>query len=139
MSGETDQVKWRGVRPIYGIRGIWPAIDALRVNTEQSVLSGNLKILYTPAAGKILFLSSAALISQKKNVSTMDSKIRVRDGSDVNQFFVAQHRFEEPGQQETFYTFVPALEIEAAWDVIVESSSGDLRATAIIHGWIEDA
>ncbi|MFZ2149260.1 MAG: hypothetical protein WAV28_18775 [Sedimentisphaerales bacterium] len=139
MSGEANQVLWRGVRPISGIRGIWPDIDAVRVHASKFVSGVGVNIVYTVPAGKKLFISNAL----QSSLLTIDiqafASLQVRNAADVQQYFISCHYFIVTGAYNTTFNFSLALEADAGWDVYVESNHANLATRGTIHGWLENA
>lgn len=139
MSGETDQVKWRGVRPVEGIRGIWPARNATRVNASDWQDGAGTKVVYTVPAGKILFLSSMFLCSRYTGATQPAIHAYVRDDDDEMQQRLVSHYFAGAGFQTSGMWYMPAQEAQAGWDVCIQVSSADAAGRLIVAGWLEDA
>ncbi len=139
MPGETNQVLWRGVQPVAGIRGIWPAIGATRVTATKSVWGVLTDIVYTVPAGKILFVSSGALASSMSTADAHWTGLGVRNVGDVIQYYLIRHHFGTIGHLSGLNPYVPAVEVAAGWDVFAISNHLSLFANAIINGWLEDA
>jgi len=139
MSGEANQVKWRGVQPVAGIRGVWPSIDAVRVVTGQYRTTAGTSIIYTPAAGKILFVSSVSMTTLNKVVQASQHNIRVRNVADVDQFYVMYHYMWLQESINQSQPFMPAIEVPAGYDVIMYQSAADMYCRSFIFGWLEDA
>lgn len=139
MGGEPNQVLWRGVQPVSGIQGIWPAIDSVRVNKTASRTDSGTELIYTVPSGKILFISTAALTSRYTGAAGVAASIWVRNDSDVKQYMLPNHYYQAAGQLFGSTPFCPALEALADWDVVVEVVGADLYARGFIHGWLEDA
>ena len=139
MSGETDQVRWRGVRPVAGIGGVWPAIGAERVNEHGTQLEGGTAVVYTVPGDKKFFLSSAILASRQNADADARVNALVRDAGDVTKFYLGAHVFTKAGQLSTSYNFFPALEIPAGYDVCVYCQLATQYGWYDIFGWLEDA
>jgi len=139
MSGEANEVLWRGVRPVSGIRGVWPARDAVRVNERDEQVGAGTTILYTVPANKILFFRTAILTCFVNPAAVCAGYIGVRNDLDVNQYHIGIQRFVVAGQLQGGFNFCPALEAAADWDVFIFSSNANLTADGAIHGWLEDA
>lgn len=139
MPGETDQVRWRGVRPVAGIRGVWPAIDAVRIWETGYYEGTGVAVVYTVPPGKKLFLSTAFLDTSSSIEPGGSGRLLVRDGDDVlvNRFYT--HMYDTGGYMANGISFLPAIEVEAGWDVCVEASSSRMRSWGCITGWLEDA
>lgn len=119
MGGEHNRVKWRGVRQVTGVDGIWPAIGAVRVHVRQANDAEGTVIIYTVPAGRKLYLSTAILSAYLSSDQNERFFIAVRDESDVFQYCVLELRFGKAGQLNVPCHFVPALEAEAGWDVVL--------------------
>jgi len=139
MSGEADQVKWRGVRPIDGIRGIWPEQNATRINKSEDQTGIGTTIIYTVPAGQKLYISTAGLCSTQ-TVNEMGCGIlEVRNEADVLQYYLVGHYYDFAGQFTNFVNHFPACEAQAGWDVTVRSYNAAMRARGFIYGWLESA
>ncbi len=139
MHGEENEVKWRGVRPINGIRGVWPARNAVRVHVD-GVLSGiGTAIVYTVPVGKIFFMSNMAFTTRNSAASVTDPHITVRDDSDVQQYVLLMQYEQVIAASISAQSFMPAIEVLAGWDVCIIVTVGVGRGRAYLHGWLEDA
>lgn len=123
MGGEVNQVLWRGVQPVNGIAGIWPAVDAARVHANKENNADGTEIVYTVPAGKKFYLSNAILNTYQAAVQEKRAILAVRDDEDVIQYYVLINRFGAAGQLVVSDHFVPALEAEAGWDVVLINES----------------
>lgn len=139
MSGEANEILWRGVRPVAGIRGVWPAIDAERVDITKGRSSEGTEIAYTVPANKKLFVASVFLSTAYSGAISAWVNVLLRDGDDDTVYYIYSLKYLTAGQQSNSMFFIPALEAEAGWDVVLYNSSDDLGATVIFHGWLEDA
>lgn len=139
MSGESNQVVWRGVRPVEGIAGVWPARNALRINEWKTQGSAGLWDLYTVPANKKLFISAVVLSSRLNVAGDERCFIAVRDDSNVRQYIMLYHNYNVIDMINTTMTFFPALEALAAWDVYLDNGSDDINVYYACHGWLEDA
>lgn len=119
IGGETNLAQWRGVQPVWGIAGIWPARDAVRVHESKENDAEGIEIVYTVPANKKFFMSNAVLNSYLSAAQEERSYIGVRDDGDVMQYYVLELRFGVEGQLVVSDHFVPALEAEAGWDVVL--------------------
>lgn len=139
MGGEADQVVWRGVRPVEGIRGIWPARNATRINKNASKFGIGTVLIYTVPAGKKLFISSSWMsIRLSVNVSCSAS-MGVNDDEAVHKYFMFYFMFDLAGQQADARNYTPALEAEPGDDVKMYNDNAGLDSRCGIHGWLEDA
>lgn len=138
MPGEDDQTVWRGVRPIGGIRGVWPEIDAVRVFAEAWNAGAVTEIVYTVPGGKILFLSSGSMFSRKEADGSGYVTLMERDAGDVEKRVIIHSTYAIKGQLSINVSFFPAVEIAAGYDIIVKSDVVDAKGRGIINGWLED-
>lgn len=139
MAGEPNEVVWRGVRPIAGIRGVWPDIDAVRVIDSAYQAGAGSLIIYTVPAGKILFVTSAFLAARYSGAANAWGAIGVRDALDAHQYWFAMVYIVGANSYNTPLSYFPAVEVPAGYDVYVRSGDALLDANGIINGWIEDA
>lgn len=139
MGGETDQVRWRGIRPVNGIRGIWPAIDSVRVNVADDKTGTGVSILYTVPANKILFIASGFLTSRLAVDRTARSAMFIRDDNDVDKFPILYNIFDIAGQTTIPVQYKPALQIIQGWDVYLYNSAPEVDCRGAIFGWLEGA
>ncbi|KKM97803.1 hypothetical protein LCGC14_1164360 [marine sediment metagenome] len=139
MPGETDQVKWRGVRPIDGIRGIWPSIDAVRVYRNGTLNGAGYSIFYTVPVGKILFISDSMLSSKLSADAATFSYLIVRDAGAATKLYLYMFQFQIAGQQSVGTNYIVALECQAGWTVSVRNSAANISSYGVFHGWLEDA
>lgn len=123
MGGENNRVRWRGVQPIAGIAGIWPAEKAVRVHANKENEADGTQIVYTVPDGKKLYLSNAILNSYQAAAQEKRAFIAVRNAGDVLQYYILQNRFGAAGQLVVSDHFVPALEADAGWDVVLTNES----------------
>lgn len=139
MSGEANQVKWRGVQPVSGIRGIWPAIDSDRINKAGYRTTAGTTIIYTVPAGKRLFVPNVTMTTRHTAAGTAYPNVIVRNVADVTEIEVIHHYYTVAGQDTTTQSFQPALEAEAGWDVCLRIHTANTVARAYFFGWLEDA
>lgn len=139
MSGETDRVKWRGVRPVEGVSGIWPERNATRVAEQAQQAGIGVSIIYTVPANKKLFISNVGLSSSLSTDQETLSYVGVQNGVDELQYYLLFQDFKLKGQTSNFVSYFPALEAEAAWDVIVKGFHNNLAARGFCFGWLENA
>lgn len=139
MSGESNQVKWRGVQPVSGIRGVWPAIDAVRI-AEGTYQSGQgTVVVYTVPAGKILYISSAYLTSRLTAAVATYTWMITRNVADVTQVHMLSAYYSVVDAKTFAIPYVPALELPAGYDVAIYVHSATLSSRGGIFGWLEDA
>ena len=139
MGGEPNQVLWRGVQPVAGIRGVWPARNSLRVNERASQEGIGSVIVYTVPSGKILFVSSLFCASRLAVDGSEYAIFAIRDTSDVTQIVLVYHYYDLKDQLVSSSQFTPALEALAGWDVYLESFDANLDVIGGFFGWLEDA
>ncbi len=139
MSGEPDQVLWRGVRPVEGIRGVWPARNSPRIAKTGSQGGGGITLVYTVPTGKLLFISTCFLTSRLSADGAHWGALRIRDDEDAELVVLIFHWYNIAGQLATQVPYLPAYEVPAGYDVYVESSHGNLGCYGVFNGWLEDA
>ena len=139
MSGESNQVLWRGVRPVEGIRGVWPARNSTRVYESAFQEGVGTTIVYTVGAGKILFLASMFMCSRLTSNTLQAIKGIVRDAGDTETARLINQNFAFAGHQTSGMAYSPAVEALAGYDVCVICEHADATGRLIIAGWLEDA
>lgn len=138
MGGENNQVKWRGVQPVAGIRGIWPAVDAERKIIEQYQSGVGTVVMYTVGAGKLLFISTASLTTRCSGAAAHYVWIVIRNAGDVVQVHVITQYYSVADQITTVIHFTPALEVPAGYDITLDVGNGPFVSRAGVYGWEED-
>lgn len=139
MTGETDKVLWRGVRPVLGIDGVWPERNSVRVYASEVQAEAGTVKLYTVPANKKLFIASAFLGSRLSADGAAWASLKVFDSGDNELFWIYCHLFDKAGQMATSQTFTPAQEASVGDYVLLTVPIAPLDARAIITGWLEDA
>ncbi len=139
MSGEPDQVLWRGVRPVDGIRGVWPARNSTRINKSGRQTTGNVLVLYVVPAGKKLFIASSILSCWSDTTSNVRGSLEVTDTALAVLYDIAYILFTDPGMFAVTQQFSPALEAAATDEVRINPSSAGVETFGAIFGWLEDA
>lgn len=139
MSGEENQVKWRGVQPVDGIRGVWPARDAVRFTASEWRAGIGTTLMYTVPVGMIAYITTAGLASLSTGAAAVSARLEVRNALDVLQYYMFYHYFAIPGQFTSFVTFLPGREAEAGWKINVYSNNAIVSARGLVFGWLEDA
>ena len=139
MSGEANQVRWRGVRQIVGVDGVWPSANAVRVNATAVQAEGGIVTVYTVPADKKLFIASAFLGSRMSADGSAWSSLRLRDSGDNELYWIYVQLMDKAGQMATSQAFFPALEAAAGDYVYLHVPTAPIDARGIIHGWLEDA
>ncbi len=139
MSGESNQVVWRGVRPVEGIRGIWPARNAVRINEDAEAVGVSSITIYTVPANKILFISTVDMASIQSSIAAVSVRLNVFNELAAFSYRIKYHYFEAVGQQVSSSRYVPALEAAAGYTIRIFSAHADGQAAACLHGWLEDA
>jgi len=138
MPGETNEVNWRGVRPVEGISGIWPARNATRVQASDYQSGEGSTTIYTVPAGKKLFISTLIFNSQLKVAAQASAIVWVKNGGGVEQYKLVQHYYVVVGDKSEGYNYVPAQEALASWYVEVYCNDANMDARPMIYGWLED-
>lgn len=139
MGGEPDQVRWRGVRPVEGISGIWPSRNAVRVAESAGSTGLTVANVYTVPANKNLFISQAFLTSRLSADANSYSILYVVDELNADVYTICVHQYSIAGQQSTQQGFIPALEAGADYEVRLYNYNANLHCDALIFGWLEDA
>ena len=139
MSGEENQVKWRGFRPVSGIRGVWPSIDAVRVNQTGFQTAAGTSVLYTVAAGKKLFISQAQLTGRMSASANHLGRLMVVDGAAAQKYWLVSLALTIAGNLSESCNFMPAIELDADWHVDMVNSGGELDLYGAFAGWLEEA
>ena len=138
--GVTDnQLTWRGVTQISGVRGVWPAANAARVNEDAYLVGAGTVIIYTVPASKKLFIASCSISASQSAAAITRATVHVRNVGDVIQYNIFHHVFYTSGQQVAALSFMPALEAVAGWDVCLYNSHANLSSRGLFTGWLEDA
>lgn len=138
MAGETDEIRWRGVRPIAGIRGIWPARNATRINKAGYKDGYGTVLIYTVPADKKLFISSVTMASRLAGEAETRALTFVEDADNVELYRMACHLYNFAGQQNCHVVFWPALEANETDRVCMCSYNAEMDVRAYVHGWLED-
>lgn len=139
MSGEPDQVKWRGVRPVQGIRGVWPARNATRFYGAGSCSGIAVVLMYTVPADKILYISSVMQSTRESAAAPGAAVVYVRDVLDATTYFITYIMFDTAGQLVIPLTYSPALEAAAGFDVCVANDHANIDTFVTFQGWLEDS
>lgn len=139
MGGEPDQVKWRGVQPVSGLRGVWPARNAVRISEDALKTGSGNSTLYTVPESKILFISSALLTTRLSADAQCRGKLSVYTDGDTEVNILLYQLLEKAGQLCNNTQFIPAIEVPAAYYINVDSNHANLSAMGFINGWLEDA
>jgi len=139
VAGEPNPVRWRGVQPVEGIRGIWPARNSTRIHEYGVVVGAGDGVIYTVPSGKIAFIASSQLSANNAAAASTIGRITVRDENDVNVYHIAMLAQGGAGGMEASGSYLPALEVKAGYDVYVNSSHANLTLRGLIFGWLEDA
>ena len=139
MGGELNQVRWRGVQPVEGIRGVWPARDSVRINKEATQAGIGNSIIYTVPADKIFFMTLSGIAAFNSAGAGNEGGVGVRNVTDVHQFYTCFHYFEVQGQASHSHNYFPAIEVPAGYDVYVVSNHANITALGSAFGWLEDA
>jgi len=139
MGGEHDQQRWRGIQPVHGIRGLWPAIDSERVNATAAQSGAGTTIVYTVPANKILFIASMFMVSRNAIVQQCGMHAFIRNVADAEVARLCSNYFETAGQQTSPMQYFPAQEAAAGFDVCVLGDKASSAVRLIFGGWLEDA
>lgn len=132
-----NELNWRGVRPVPGINGIWPAPDSIRLTLTGTQDGEGSSVIATVPANYKLYISSLFLASRNANAGANLGYIGVRDDEDAIQYLPVFHLYDLAGHQVSIPNYAPALEALEGWDIYVYSSHADLEAYASVFGWLE--
>ncbi len=138
MSDESDRVRWRGIRPVDGIEGIWPARNAVRIYKSKGLIGIGTEIIYTVPGSTKLFISASHLASRYSIDGLAFSTMLVRDGSDDLIDYLNRHYYAIKGHQVSDWNHFPAYEVPAGYDICLYSGEADHVSYAFISGWLED-
>lgn len=139
MGGEPDQVRWRGIRPVEGISGIWPARNATRIYVDASRDTLGLTVVYTVPATKKMYLSNlcfASRLTAAANVSTQCYLVNASAGTICRPVY---HYYTLQDQMVTQQLFFPALELAVGFQIRIYNEAANILAHAMAQGWLEDA
>ncbi len=138
MPGEPNQVLWRGVRPVEGIRGVWPARNATRVSAFGEAAGDTTISIYTVPAGKILFISSCQLSTRLSATESKYAMIYSRTEVDTTHIRIFRQNVRIPGTVSNQLGFFPALQLGPGYELLIVSNSNSIEAYGVAHGWLED-
>lgn len=139
MTGETDKTRWRGVQPVLGISGIWPARDSVRfADSEKLTGSGSSDFDPVPA-NKILFISLVLFTSRLSSDQSAGAYLQIYDEGDNFILNVGVHEYFAKGQLASTMMFNPALELAAGWYFKVVATHANQITFPLVFGWLEDA
>lgn len=139
MGGEADQVVWRGVRPVEGIRGIWPDRNATRVNKDAIFSGVGTTVVYTVPAGKLYFMSSGQLNGRLSADAAATVGLYIKLGVEPLSYRIFYQYHILKGQLSSAQSFVPALEVPAGYTIRIYCDHANLDGMGLIFGWLEDA
>lgn len=139
MGGEADQVRWRGVRPVEGISGIWPARNAERIYATEYLTGALIKTVYEVPANKKLFISSGWMATRTAAAASYYAVLTLYNTVPAIIAELLGHYYDSIGHQTTALSFFPAIEAAAGFKVRAYSSHADLDLGCSIFGWLEDA
>lgn len=119
MGAAYNELSWRGVSPIPGIDGIWPARNSTRVNERAVNEAAGDVIVYTVPAGRKMYLSNLNMSAFLPENKESRARVTVRNEGDVLQYVAAEIRYGAAGQVALPCSFYPALELLAGWDIVL--------------------
>jgi len=144
MSGEPDQVKWVGVRPVYPTENIQIQMGAFettvggvtRVQINKSVIgNNNTTIIHTVTAGKVFYLCAVTFSGNPQAGGTSD--LFIRNVADVAQYTILHsHTAAVDGRDSAMPLFMP-IAIPAGYDIVLTTTN--TAAHVFIAGWEQDA
>ena len=139
MPGEQNQVLWRGVRPVHGIRGIWPDRNATRIYEEATANGVDTVTIYIVPADKILFISNLSFTTRMAIDGSAAPRVYAATGAGALVYRVIYHYYDLAGHQVTTSLFQPALEVIATNKLLLFNNHASCYASGVLHGWLEDA
>lgn len=139
MPGEENQVKWRGVQPVDGIRGVWPGRNATRLLKRGQRQGAGQAIIYEVPVDMLLFISSLDQTTRLSLDGERTAYVGVRNAGGALQSYLGLFYFDIKGQQSLYRTYVPAIEVPAEWDIVINNDAVGTDTSAAIYGWLEDA
>lgn len=137
---ETDQVKFRGIRPVQPLENIFTQIGANEVSScgiTRTIITKSLEventtaIIHTVTAGKTFYLCNAFICASSGVAKT--NTLYVRNVADVTQYAIF---CAETAAQQTINAFMPynfPIPIAAGFDVV--GFTDNTTMTIFIHGW----
>jgi len=144
MSGELNQVKWVGVRPVYPTENIQIQMGAFettvggvtRVQVNKSVIVNNTTtIIHTVTAAKVFYMVAVALCANP-GVGKLSS-ISVRNAADVTQYTLLHLESSAlQGRESSLPIFMP-IAVPALYDIVLVCTNTD--AHGFISGWEQAA
>ena len=144
MSGEGNQVKWVGIRPVYPTENIQIQMGAFettvggvtRVQVNKCAnVNDDTAIIHTVTADKVFYLCGVTMSSNPGVGDTC--RIAVRNGADVEQYcllYLVSSALQ--GRNSNLPLFMP-IAIPAGYDIVLTSTNSD--AHGFITGWEQAA
>lgn len=139
MQGEPNQTRWRGVQPVSGIRGIWPARNSLRINKTGTAVAVQSTVIYTVPANKILFISSLFMSVLNSPEQIVEFHAWVEDVDHGERIRLISTYLKDLSTDTSSMAYLPALEAEADWHVHFSCDKANAFGRLIFSGWLEDA
>jgi len=137
---EGNQVKWRGIRPVYPVENIQthPGIfettvaGITRTHIAKSVeIDNTTEVIHTVTAGKTFYLCGFAM-SADSGVDKITC-LEVRNAADVVQYCLGHLVTAALAVMQSSLAIIPPIPIAAGFDIALRTTNSD--AHAFIHGW----
>lgn len=138
MGGEANQLLWRGIRQIEGVRGVWPARNSTRFHNNTGRSIAGVSLVYTVPTGKILFLSTIGCSSRLSAAANVFCYIYINDAGASTIVRPIVHNYTVAGQMAESKYYCPAIEAPAGGTVRLYNSAANLHIEGLFSGWIED-
>lgn len=101
---------------------------------------GDVDLMHTITDGKTFYLTNIALANSTKDTSA-HCHIAVRDENDITQYILmdltAAGEVGNGASVSMSMPIIPPFEIQAGWDIFLESFNANILASALISGWEE--
>jgi len=122
-----------------GVRGIWPAANAERVNLRGVKDGVGSIFVYTVPANKKLFIAGMNYNTRNNIAQITKMQLHVLDAGDNFKYDICCHLYAIAGHQNTPSTFIPALEVDAGWYIIFTNDNANTYTWLNLFCWLEDA
>ncbi len=136
---ESDQQKWRGIRPTDPPENI-PVEPGVSADIAKSGdADNNTVVIYTVTTGKILKITAFCLSIFNASGTDKNGTLSIRNASDVVQAVICNlHAFNNGNDSQSAGFAIP-MSLPAGWDIAVFSSAAALEAHGFIAGYEIDA
>jgi len=133
--GESNQVKWRGIRPVEPREAIpiQPYTDFGTQVAKDNYANNSTVIIHTVTSGKSLYLCSIGF--SVFPTATGHGVFFVRDESDTTQYRFFYIRRQSDDGDMVSMTFNPPLVIPEGWDICLWSATSGFGIRGFIFGY----